>query len=94
MQELYSVGCRIIMVAGVPPIGCLPVQIASKGPFMRSCVEEQNHDSQVYNEKLAKLLPQLQKSLPGSKVLYADVYNPLADLINSPKKYGNSSTYN
>lgn len=89
MQELYSVGCRRIMVAGVPPIGCLPVQIASKGPFMRSCVEEQNYDSQVYNEKLAKLLPQLQKSLPGSKVLYADVYNPLADLINSPQKYGN-----
>lgn len=58
---------------------------------MKSCVEEQNHDSQVYNEKLGKLLPQLQKSLPGSKVLYADVYKPLADLINSPKNYGNSS---
>ncbi|KAF5446633.1 hypothetical protein F2P56_032244 [Juglans regia] len=90
VQELYQLGLRIMVIAGLPPIGCLPVQITAKfgNPHDRTCLQEQNSDAQSYNQKLAKLLPTLQESLPGSKIVYADIYKPLIDMINNPQKYG------
>ena len=79
-----------MIIAGLPPVGCLPIQITAKfkDPNNRTCVQEQNLDAQSYNQKLANLLPEVQQSLPGSKVIYADNYEPLNDMINNPQKYG------
>jgi phospholipase/lecithinase/hemolysin len=79
-----------VIITGLPPVGCLPVQITAnfKDPNNRTCVQEQNLDAQSYNQKLANLLPKVQQSLPGSKVIYADNYEPLNDMINNPQKYG------
>lgn len=81
-------------MAGLPPMGCLPVLITArlKDPFDRTCLDDENEAALSYNQKLVKLLPQLQASLPGSKILYADVYTPLKDMINNPGKYGNTNT--
>ncbi|KAL2488582.1 GDSL esterase/lipase [Forsythia ovata] len=86
--ELYELGCRVIIVSGLPPIGCLPIQITAKSPILRSCIDKENSDALSYNNKLEKLLPQIQKELPGSKFLYADIYTILTDIINNPQKYG------
>lgn len=51
-------------------------------------MEYQNKDAEAYNQKLSKLLGSLQPQLPGSTLLYADIYTPLMDMINNPKKYG------
>lgn len=79
-----------MVVAGLPPIGCLPIQetLAFQDPKNRKCLENQNSDSQNYNHKLTKLLHDLQALLPGSKIHYIDIYNPLIDMIDHPKKYG------
>lgn len=77
-----------MMVSGLPPIGCLPVQMTAKSPFSRSCNQNENDSAQSYNGKLEKLLPQMEKELPGSKILYADIYTPLMDMITNPQKYG------
>ncbi|KAK9690696.1 hypothetical protein RND81_09G147900 [Saponaria officinalis] len=89
-EELHELGCRTMIVAGLPPIGCLPIQITSrfKNPTHRSCLEEQNSDAMSYNQKLLKLIPHAQASLPGSRILYADTYTPFMDLINNPQDYG------
>ncbi|XAR58870.1 Triacylglycerol lipase, partial [Bertholletia excelsa] len=93
VKEIYSHGCRTIVISGLPPIGCLPIQITSRLDLVnRSCLEKQNSDSQAYNLKLQKLLPQLQSSLPGSRLLYADAYTPLSDIIKNPHKYGFTET--
>ncbi|KAF5727304.1 hypothetical protein HS088_TW22G00997 [Tripterygium wilfordii] len=83
-------GCRRIVVTGLPPIGCLPIQLTAKfkNPLDRRCLEDQNADAQSYNYKLQKLLPQIQKILPGSLILHANIYDPLFDMINNPQKYG------
>ncbi|KAK2982756.1 hypothetical protein RJ640_025172, partial [Escallonia rubra] len=86
-KELYSLGCRTILVAGLPPIGCVPIQLTTKS-ILRNCLQSQNSDSQHYNGKLMKLLPRLQASLPGSRILYGDLYTPVMDMINNPGKYG------
>ncbi|XVF05822.1 hypothetical protein REPUB_Repub05bG0206200 [Reevesia pubescens] len=71
--ELYDLGSRNMLIAGLPPIGCLPFQtVRLVNPINQGCVEDQNSDAQHYNGKLVKLLPQLQKLLPGRKIVYAD----------------------
>ena len=77
-------------VGGLSPIGCLPIQITSKltRGISRRCINSENKDAVLYNEKLQKLLPTIEASLPGSKILYANVYDPMMDMIKHPAKYG------
>lgn len=90
LQEVYDLGCRTIVVAGLPPIGCLPLQMTVRyvDPFERKCVEDQNSDAQAYNHKLQKLLNQMKALLPRSTIVYANIYEALIDLIQHPQKYG------
>ncbi|AEC08559.1 unnamed protein product [Arabidopsis thaliana] len=93
VRELYSLGVRNVLVGGLPPMGCLPIHMTAKfRNIFRFCLEHHNKDSVLYNEKLQKLLPQIEASLPGSKFLYADVYNPMMEMIQNPSKYGFKET--
>ncbi|CAN1266442.1 GDSL esterase/lipase At2g30310 [Linum perenne] len=95
LKKIYSLGGRTMVVAGLPPIGCLPIQMTTAldlDPNNRKCIESQNTDSQSYNTKLKKLLCRLQDSLPRSKFLYANIYDPLLDMVNNPSKYGFEET--
>nr|XP_004308950.2 PREDICTED: GDSL esterase/lipase At2g40250 isoform X2 [Fragaria vesca subsp. vesca] len=92
IQDLYSRGARRFMVAGFPPIGCLPLQQTLGGIInlrRRVCITQQNIDCQTYNSKLQALLSSLQTTLlPSSRLLYYDIYNPMMDMFNNPDKYG------
>jgi phospholipase/lecithinase/hemolysin len=79
-----------MIIGGLPPIGCAPIQITAnfKPPYSRTCVQEQNLDAQSYNQKLANLVPRVQQSLPGSRLIFSDTYELLYDMINNPQKYG------
>jgi phospholipase/lecithinase/hemolysin len=93
VRELYSLGVRNVLVGGLPPMGCLPIHMTAKfRNIFRFCLEHHNKDSVLYNEKLQNLLPQIEASLPGSKFLYADVYNPMMEMIQNPSKYGFKET--
>lgn len=70
-------------------MGCLPIQMTAKfRNILRFCLEQENRDSVLYNQKLQKLLPQMEASLTGSKILYANVYDPMMDIIQNPSKHG------
>ncbi|KAG7649966.1 putative triacylglycerol lipase [Arabidopsis thaliana] len=93
VKELYSLGCRKILVGGLPPMGCLPIQMTAQfRNVLRFCLEQENRDSVLYNQKLQKLLPQTQASLTGSKILYSDVYDPMMEMLQNPSKYGFKET--
>ncbi|KAL7248724.1 hypothetical protein ACSBR2_003466 [Camellia fascicularis] len=79
-----------MVVAGLPPIGCIPIQMTAKLEIHRKCID--HSDAQSYNAKLSNLLPELQSSLPGSKIIYADIYTPLDDMMKNPQKYGLNET--
>ncbi|KAL8531162.1 hypothetical protein ACS0TY_007971 [Phlomoides rotata] len=87
VKQVYDVGCRSMVVSGLPPIGCLPLQTTIKSPIVRSCSWKENADAESYNGKLQKVLERLEGELPGSTILYVDVYNPVMDMINNPLKY-------
>ncbi|OIW04395.1 hypothetical protein TanjilG_32587 [Lupinus angustifolius] len=88
IKDLYDLGCRKFGISGLPPIGCIPFQITVKHEKDRKCVEDENSDSKLYNLKLTERLPQLQALLPGSRLVYGDIYDPLINLITQPHKYG------
>lgn len=77
-------------MTGLPPTGCIPLQITAKVVTSndRKCVEEENVDAKFYNQKLARRSLQIQAMLPRSRVVYADIYDPLINLLNQPEKYG------
>lgn len=94
LQSLYSRGARKFGVAGLPPIGCVPLVMSagSIGPsthvLRRLCLDELNQYSQDYNTKLQDHLTSFQQSLPDSKIAYFGIYDPIMDMINNPLKYG------
>ncbi|XP_016752331.1 GDSL esterase/lipase At2g30310 [Gossypium hirsutum] len=90
VKQIYDLGCRNIVVAGLPPVGCLPVQMTFRleNPMNRQCLENQNSDARSYNKKLVKLFPKIQVELPRSKLVYTDIYQPLMDMITHPQQYG------
>ncbi|KAH6782738.1 GDSL-like Lipase/Acylhydrolase superfamily protein [Perilla frutescens var. frutescens] len=90
IQEIYKLGARRIAVFSTPPIGCLPSQITIAGGSNRSCVEHYNKAAQLVNAKLSLQLLSLNTTLPHSRVVYIDVYNPLLDLIQHPQNYAES----
>ncbi|KAK1572168.1 hypothetical protein Q3G72_028462 [Acer saccharum] len=90
VKELHELGCRTMVIAGLPPMGCLPVlQFIAKfqNPFNRKCLENENSDARLYNDKLSKSINHLQALLRSSEIVYADIYMPLIDMINYPHKY-------
>ncbi|XP_073144215.1 GDSL esterase/lipase At2g31540-like [Henckelia pumila] len=88
VKELYHLGCRKMVVSGLPPVGCLPIQMTAKSHLLRSCIDTENKDAESYNGKLKNLLPRIQAELQGSKILYADIYSPMIQMMNNPNKYG------
>ncbi|EEF34082.1 zinc finger protein, putative [Ricinus communis] len=98
-QRLYNAGGRRFIFVGLPPIGCLPVQVTigsvlrSQQMFQRVCVEQQNTDSIAYNKKLQALSTRLETNeLKGAKVAYLDVYDLMMDMIKNPATYGYEQT--
>ncbi|KAJ6411976.1 hypothetical protein OIU84_005111 [Salix udensis] len=88
VQELYELGARRIGVFSAPPVGCVPSQRTLAGGAERECAENLNEAAKVFNSKLSKKLDSLASSLPSGRFVYLDIYNPLLDLIQNPRKYG------
>uniref|UniRef100_A0ACD5VRM9 Uncharacterized protein n=1 Tax=Avena sativa TaxID=4498 RepID=A0ACD5VRM9_AVESA len=92
VKELYNLGGRKFCFAGLPPFGCLPIQITLSGDPDRACVEEQNRDALDYNSKLEKMLPTLQRSLNGSKIVYLNAYQAFTEILDNTNRYGFTET--
>ncbi|KAH9312030.1 hypothetical protein KI387_027065, partial [Taxus chinensis] len=93
LQEIYSCGARRIAVAGLPPLGCLPLErtlrILRRGD---GCVNELNQHAIQFNIKLQTLIASLKSKLAGLRIVYADIYSQLIDMEQNPNKYDLIST--
>ncbi|KAJ7968653.1 GDSL esterase/lipase family [Quillaja saponaria] len=93
IQDLWSEGARNIAVAGLPPMGCLPVVITinSENAFLqRECIEKFSSAARDYNLILQNELHFMQTNLSNSraKLTYIDTYGPLAYMIQGQGKFG------
>ncbi|KAI3800837.1 hypothetical protein L1987_28934 [Smallanthus sonchifolius] len=89
LQGLLDEGAQKIGVVGVPPIGCLPaiITLNSKNPISgRECIESLNSLSRSVNQMLQDNIQRLER--PGTKIVYADIYTPIINMVQQNTKYG------
>ncbi|XP_057725654.1 GDSL esterase/lipase At5g37690 isoform X1 [Arachis stenosperma] len=86
LSRLYQLGARKMVFHGVGPLGCIPSQRVKsrKG----QCLKRVNEWILEFNSKVQKLLNTLNHRLPNSKLIFADTYPLVLDLINNPTTYG------
>ncbi|KAK4485290.1 hypothetical protein RD792_007924 [Penstemon davidsonii] len=93
IEGLREEGAQIIGLVGLPPIGCVPAVItlySGQPIFGRPCVDTFSNIALDYNNKLQDMLKTMQK--PNSILVYADIYQPLNDIVHNPSKYGFEKT--
>ncbi|XP_071700528.1 GDSL esterase/lipase EXL3-like [Rutidosis leptorrhynchoides] len=89
IQELQRLGPRRVVVLSLPPIGCMPTSITFGGSTKnRSCSTIYNRAAKLFNKKLAAELNSLRSNDPPVNVVFADIYNPLLDIVKNPRSYG------
>ncbi|KAF4358914.1 hypothetical protein F8388_012905 [Cannabis sativa] len=90
LTRLYNLGARKIVVLNVGPIGCTPSQRDANILSLdnNNCAIFPNRLAQIFNMQLRNLITELTNSLEGSKLVYADVYNVMEDIIENYSKYG------
>ncbi|MCL7048037.1 hypothetical protein MKW94_017906 [Papaver nudicaule] len=86
LKLLHSLGARQLVVFGLGPIGCIPLQriLSSSG----GCQERTNKLALSFNKASAKLVNDLSRSLPNATYQFGDAYDVVADVIANPNKYG------
>ncbi|KAA8540972.1 hypothetical protein F0562_024890 [Nyssa sinensis] len=83
---LHSLGARQLMVFGLGPMGCIPLQrvLSSSG----ACQDKTNKLALSFNEATSKLVNQLSRNLPNATFQFGDAYDVVNDVITNPNKHG------
>ncbi|GKV17819.1 hypothetical protein SLEP1_g28279 [Rubroshorea leprosula] len=85
IKDLYGLGARRFAFMSTLPLGCLPAARIALGGL---CTEIVNQAAMLFNSKLESDINNLKGSLPGAKLVFVDVYNPLLQLIQNPHESG------
>jgi len=88
ITDLHHLGARKLDLTGVPPMGCLPLERAMNLMSGSSCNEEYNKVSRDFNMKLQGLADKLNRTLPGMRIAYGNVYDIVHQVVQNPSSYG------
>ncbi|KAL6975656.1 hypothetical protein U1Q18_024451 [Sarracenia purpurea var. burkii] len=87
--NLYALGARKITLGGLPPMGCLPLERTTNFMGGNQCVETYNVVAVAFNNKLTGLVAELNKELPGIRMVFSNPYPILMQIVRKPSAYGN-----
>ncbi|XP_062152443.1 GDSL esterase/lipase At2g42990-like [Alnus glutinosa] len=88
IRDLYGLGGRKLSLTGVPPMGCLPLERLTNFLEDHDCNEEYNNVALEFNGKLNNMVRRLNKELRGLKIVFADAYHIVYQMIRRPSLYG------
>ncbi|ONK72569.1 uncharacterized protein A4U43_C04F20780 [Asparagus officinalis] len=88
VQKLIKMGAKKIGVVGIPPIGCVPSQRTLGGGIFRACATPQNQLATLFNSRVSTEIQRIKTKFPGTRLVLADIYGILYDIIQRPKNYG------
>lgn len=88
IREIYQFGARKVDVAGILPMGCLPLERATSSMMMGACNEMYNKVAWNFNSKLQCSIKRLNRELHGITIVYGDVYRLFLDVVQNPSSYG------
>ncbi|XP_022892527.1 GDSL esterase/lipase At4g26790-like [Olea europaea var. sylvestris] len=90
IKEIYGLGARKMALAGLPPMGCLPLERTTNffnGNGER-CNDGYNTVALHFNQKLSGLVNKLNKELPGIRLVLSNPYNMFVQIIKKPSLFG------
>uniref|UniRef100_A0A6N2N2F4 Uncharacterized protein n=1 Tax=Salix viminalis TaxID=40686 RepID=A0A6N2N2F4_SALVM len=86
LRKLHGMGARELIVFGLGPMGCIPLQrvLSTTG----ECQEKTNKLALAFNGASSKLLDRLSNKLANASFKFGDAYDVVNDVISNPYKYG------
>ena len=97
VEQLIALGAANVVVPGVLPVGCFPIyltlyQTSNAGDYDQyGCLKRFNALSAQHNQLLQSKVTSLQGRYPGARIMYADFYSHVYDMVRSPGSYGFST---
>ncbi|KAL6883336.1 hypothetical protein ACP4OV_010750 [Aristida adscensionis] len=98
VTAMLAAGARTVVVTGMLPLGCEPQLLALlRGEHERrdpasGCLARPNALAELHNRALRLMLRRLRRAHPGTAILYADVYRPVAGAVAFPGRHGFGGT--
>lgn len=86
--DLHGLGAHKISLGGLPPMGCMPLERAQNLVNGNGCMESYNIVAMSFNTKLYNLVRQLNKEIPGLRLVFSNPYYILLQIIQNPSAYG------
>jgi len=99
VEKLVAMGAKDVVVPGVLPIGCFPIYLTIYGTSSSGdydglgCLKKFNDLSTNHNSQLKAQLASLQAKYPSARIMYADFYSGVYDMVRSPGSYGFSTAF-
>lgn len=90
-QGIVKQGAKYIVVEGVPPVGCLPLDLMMSPVTQRDqngCAARINKAVMKHNELLQQKLGELQKSFPHCVFVYADHWKAYMQVLSGYHQFG------
>ncbi|KAF5730159.1 putative zinc finger protein [Tripterygium wilfordii] len=86
LKQLHGLGARELMVFGLGPMGCIPLQrvLTTSG----DCQDRTNKLALSFNKATSKLVNSLSTQLANANYRFGDAYDVVSDVISNPHKYG------
>ncbi|XP_040381454.1 GDSL esterase/lipase At5g45910-like isoform X2 [Oryza brachyantha] len=97
VDQLVSLGAMYVVVPGVLPVGCFPIYLTLYGTSnpgdydQHGCLTRFNSLSVRHNSLLQSKVSSLQSKYPWARIMYADFYSHVYDMVKSPANYGFST---
>ncbi|KAG6581786.1 GDSL esterase/lipase 5 [Cucurbita argyrosperma subsp. argyrosperma] len=88
IKQVYDSGGRKFGFMNLPPMGCSPGLRVAGGDADGRCLEEFGAYANEHNQRLVKLLQDLEKQLKGFKYSLYDFSSSLRQRMENPLKYG------
>ncbi|TXG56154.1 hypothetical protein EZV62_017467 [Acer yangbiense] len=90
LQTLTESGAKYIVVQGLPPVGCCPLELfltKSTDRDNMGCASLINGIIKTHNELLQKMLANFQKKNTHCTVVYADYWNAYKTILENHNKF-------
>ncbi|KAI3440600.1 Lipase_GDSL domain-containing protein [Psidium guajava] len=86
LELLHSLGARQLMVFGLGPMGCIPLQrvLSSSG----DCQDRANKLALSFNRATSQMLEKMSGKLTNASYRFGEAYDVVNDVISNPYKYG------
>ncbi|KAF3431130.1 hypothetical protein FNV43_RR25860 [Rhamnella rubrinervis] len=90
LKTLLDRGAKYVVIQGLPPAGCLPLDLSlcpSRDRDQMGCSASANSVIRAHNELLQKRLAEIRSQYSDCMIVYADYWNAYQTILTNHKKY-------